>query len=55
MHYSREGWRVNHKRVLRIMREESLLCHLKKRFVVKTTNSRQGLPVYPNRLADAWC
>jgi len=48
---SRQGWRVNHKHVLRIMREESLLCHLKKRFVVKTTNSRHGLAVYPNRLA----
>jgi transposase len=35
----RQGWDVNHKRVLRIMREESLLCHLKKRFVVMTTNS----------------
>ena len=33
------------------MREESLLCHLKKRFVVMTTDSRHGLPVYPNRLA----
>lgn len=48
----REGWQVNHKRVLRIMREESLLCHLKKRFVVLTTNSRHHFPVYPNRLAD---
>jgi len=48
----RQGWDVNHKRVLRIMREESLLCHLKKRFVVMTTNSRHGFPVYPNRLAD---
>ena len=48
----RQGWQVNHKRVLRIMREESLLCHLKKRFVVLTTNSRHGFPVYPNRLAD---
>ena len=26
----RQGIKVNHKRVLRIMREESLLCHLKK-------------------------
>ena len=48
---ARLGWNVNHKRVLRIMREESLLCHLKKRFVVTTTNSRHGFPVYPNRLA----
>jgi putative transposase len=50
---SRRGWHVNHKRVLRIMREESLLCHLKKRFVITTTNSRHGFPVYPNVLAEA--
>jgi putative transposase len=49
---TRRGWHVNHKRVLRIMREESLLCHIKKRFVVVTTNSRHGFPVYPNVLAD---
>lgn len=49
---ARQGWNINHKRVLRIMREESLLCHLKKRFVVMTTNSRHRFPVYPNRLAD---
>ena len=48
---AREGWRVNHKRVLRIMQEESLLCHLKKRFVIATTNSRHHFPVYPNVLA----
>lgn len=50
---AREGIVVNHKRVLRIMGEESLLCHLKKRFVVRTTDSRHGLPVYPNVLTDA--
>jgi putative transposase len=44
---------VNHKRVLRIMRKESLLCHLKQRFVVRTTDSRHGLPVYPNVLTAA--
>ena len=48
----RAGWRVNHKRVLRIMREEALLCHLKKRFVVVTTDSRHGFPIYPNLLAE---
>lgn len=48
----RAGWKVNHKRVLRIMQEESLLCHLKKRFVVATTDSRHGFPVYPTVLAD---
>jgi hypothetical protein len=49
---ARRGWQVNHKRVLRVMQEESLLCHLKKRFVITTTNSRHGFPVYPNVLAD---
>jgi putative transposase len=48
---ARQGWRVNHKRVLRIMQEESLLCHLKKRFVIATTNSRHRFPVYANVLA----
>jgi putative transposase len=48
----REGKQVNHKRVLRIMREESLLCRIKKSFVIKTTNSRHRFPVYPNLLAD---
>ena len=47
----REGKQINHKRVLRIMKEESLLCHIKKSFVVKTTNSRHHFPVYPNLLA----
>ena len=47
---AREGWAVNHKRVLRVMREESLLCHLKRRFVA-TTDSRHELAVYPNLLA----
>jgi putative transposase len=47
---ARQGWSVNHKRVLRIMQEESLLCHLKKKFVVTTTNSRHGFPIYPNVL-----
>ena len=46
----RAGWQVNHKRVLRIMREESLLCHLKRHFV-RTTDSQHGLPVYQNLIA----
>ena len=45
----REGWAVNHKRVLRIMREESLLCELQRRWV-KTTDSEHGLRTYPNLL-----
>jgi len=47
----RDGWRVNHKRVLRMMREESLLCQLKRRFVV-TTESGHAHPSYPNLLTD---
>jgi putative transposase len=34
------------------MREESLLCQIKKRFVIVPTNSRHGFPVYPKVLAD---
>lgn len=47
----REGWSVNHKRVLRVMRQDSLLCQLKRRFLV-TTDSAHGLPSYPNLLAQ---
>ena len=43
----RAGWKVNHKRVHRIMQEESLLCHLKRHFV-HTTDSRHHFPIYPN-------
>jgi len=46
----REGWDVNHKRVLRVMRRESLLCQLQRRFV-PTTDSRHALRTYPNLLA----
>jgi putative transposase len=47
----REGWSINAKRVLRVMREESLLCQLKRRFVV-TTDSQHGFPRYPNLLRE---
>ena len=43
----RRGFRVNHKLVLRLMREDNLLC-LRKRHFVRTTDSRHSLPVYPN-------
>jgi putative transposase len=43
----RRGFRVNHKRVLRMMREDNLLCVRRRAFVV-TTDSRHNLPVYPN-------
>jgi putative transposase len=47
----RAGQDVNHKRVLRIMREESLLCQLKRRWIA-TTNSRHELGHYPNRIKN---
>ena len=43
----RRGWRVNPKRVYRILREDNLLCLRKRKFVV-TTEAEHGLPVYPN-------
>ncbi len=47
----REGWSVNHKRILRIMREESLLCQLQRRFA-PTTDSTHAFGRYPNLIED---
>ena len=41
------GWVVNHKRVLRLMREDNLLSMRRRRFVV-TTDSDHSWRVYPN-------
>jgi len=43
----RQGWKVNHKRVRRLLREDNLLCIRKRKFVV-TTDSNHGRKVYPN-------
>lgn len=43
----KRGFEVNHKRVLRMMREDNLLCVRRRAFVV-TTDSRHNLPIYPN-------
>jgi putative transposase len=43
----RRGWKVNHKRVARILREDNLLC-LRRRKFVATTDSNHHLRVYPN-------
>src|ERR1700694_1690318 len=48
---NRRGFAVNHKRVLRLMREDNLLCLRHRSFVV-TTDSRHTLPVYPNLARD---
>ena len=47
----RRGFEVNHKHVLRLMREDNLLCLRQRSFVV-TTDSRHTLPVYPNLARD---
>ena len=43
----RQGWKINHKRVLRLMRSDNLLCVRRRKFIF-TTDSRHGLPIYPN-------
>jgi transposase InsO family protein len=43
----RDGWVVNHKRVLRLMREDNLLSIRWRRFVV-TTDSAHAWRIYPN-------
>lgn len=43
----RQGWKVNPKRVSRLMHEDNLLCVRRRKFVV-TTDSAHGLRVYPN-------
>lgn len=45
------GCFVNHKRILRIMRENSLLCEIKKSFI-STTDSAHHLKKYSNLLKD---
>jgi putative transposase len=47
-----EGWTVNHKKVLRVMREESLLCQLERRFKPRTY-SKHSFGRYPNLIEDA--
>jgi putative transposase len=44
----RRGWKANHKRVYRIMREDNLLCLRRRKFFVATTNSNHTRPVYAN-------
>jgi len=42
---------INHKRVLRLMRESDLLCRARRKRV-KTTNSKHPFPRYPNLIKD---
>jgi len=43
----RRDWKINPKRVARIMREDNLLCVRKRKFIA-TTDSSHGRKVYPN-------
>jgi len=45
------GFEINHKRVLRLMREDNLLCLRRRSFVV-TTDSNHNLRIYPNLAKD---
>jgi len=49
----REGFNVNHKKILKLLKKENLLCHIRKpnhsrKFIPITTNSAHSFPVYPN-------
>jgi putative transposase len=47
----RRGLPANHKRVLRLMRQDNLLC-LRKRSFVRTTDSNHAWAVYPNLVPE---
>jgi putative transposase len=47
----RDGWKINHKRVERVMRQAGLTCRRKPRYV-HTADSKHGEPVYPNVIKD---
>jgi len=60
----REGFLVNHKKALRIMREQSLSVRPQRRYVVTTDSNHDGpifrnlarnfVPMGPNQLWVAW-
>ena len=50
-HLQRAGFRVNRKRIYRLLGEGGLL-HPRARRTVRTTNSQHGFAIYPNLLPD---
>ena len=46
------GFLVNHKRVLRLLKENGLLCTKKRAYKPTTTDSDHDNPVYPNLIKD---
>lgn len=51
MELRNRGYSANHKRALRLMREDNLLCS-KRKFRPVTTISDHGLPIYLNLVKD---
>ena len=49
---NRKGFKVNHKRAHRIMKENGLLCRKTRRYVPATTDSRHKHMKYPNIAKD---
>jgi putative transposase len=47
-----KGFNVNHKKVLKIMKEENITCRRKKRFTPVTTQSNHSYRIYPNLAKD---
>lgn len=47
----RDGYKINHKKVLSIMRKNGLLCQRKRKYR-RTTNSKHPYPRYPNLIKE---
>jgi putative transposase len=47
----RRGWSCNHKRVLRLMRQDNLLCLRRRKWFLRTTDSAHPFPVFANLAA----
>ncbi len=48
---ARRGWSSNHKRVLRLMRQDNLLCLRRRKSFLRTTDSAHPFPVFANLAA----
>lgn len=48
----RRGFECNHKRTLRLMRQDNLLCLREPHSFIKTTDSQHGFAIYPNLAAE---
>ena len=48
---TKTGWKINHKRVGRVMQQAGLICRRKPRYV-HTTDSNHSEPIYANLIKD---